>query len=318
MKPAAVASALTYATNHGVSLLFLCSTVSAEHWLSRMSGISEEGVKMIEVNYLCNACAAEGVTGVCTHGEINIPAHIETSSEADLVKLAMDLVMPGSYQLEVCGSNLHTAGTSQAAFDASRVDGIRAQEFDMHDIDAVHVALDPVQSGSGNSGIGLAVVGRQSNVESFVVSILAFLESNISLSAEKPVAAAEVLPLPLQATTAESLLTARMPPMSLPRVTSVVAGGKFSPWLISSTRDLMCSCFHVSLSLKNVSYTAPKRSRTSSNSSFSPSSLRADTKSLASAQLPSSAARRAKSSALEPSVMCALSPASSFRYSVLS
>ena len=182
MRPAAVASALTYATNHGVSMLFLCSTVPSEHWLSRLSEISKEGVKMIEVKYLCNACAARGVNGICVHGELQLPAHIDTSAEEDLVKQAMDLVMPGSYQLEVCGSNLHTATTSTAAFDTSKIDEIQFENVDADSMEALYIALDPVQAGTGLSGIGLAVVGRAN--DSFVVSILAFLLSNMCFNAE--------------------------------------------------------------------------------------------------------------------------------------
>lgn len=178
MRAAAVASALTYATNHGVSLMFLCSTVESEHWLSKLSNLAPEGSKMIRVKYLCEPCAKKGCQGICPHGELQIPAHIEADAERDLVKQAMELVMPGSYQLEVCGSNLHTASQSQAAFDAGQIDAMNTVSNAV--VDALYVALDPVQAGSGHSGIGLAVVGRQ--LDKFVVS---FLDWYSSLSAEK-------------------------------------------------------------------------------------------------------------------------------------
>ena len=224
MKPAAVASALTYATNHGVSLLFLCSTVPSEHWLSRMSEINRDGVKLIEVKYLCDSCAAKGCTGVCVHGELKMPAHIEASSESDLVKQAMDLVMPGSYQLEVCGSNLHTASTAQAAFDPSKVDQIRSRQVDLReDVETVYVALDPVQAGSGLSGIGLCVVGRLASSDSFVVSnILALVESNRSFSAEKGLL---LFAVRLVGRVTVVALTVRIAPNSCPSVSYTVVGG---------------------------------------------------------------------------------------------
>ena len=228
MKSAAVASALTYATNYGVSMMFLCSTVQSENWLSKLS-CTTDGVKIIEVKYLCDECATKkGCQGICVHGELQIPAHIGASSEGDLVKEAMDLVMPGSYQLEVCGSNLHTALQSQAAFDLAKIDAITVIDV-ANDVDALYVALDPVQAGSGHSGIGLAVVGRHG--ESFLVSSnnLPFLESNICCNAEKGFFFSLLLLLLLVTTLAWLSEKHLITPNKFPSCSSTGTGGKCSP-----------------------------------------------------------------------------------------
>ena len=178
MKQNAVASAMTYATNHGVSILLLCSTVDADHWLSKFGAIREEGdrpgVCLVQVKYLCDKCAANGETGMCVHGELKIPNHIETSSKIgeDPVRQAMDCVSPGAYLLEVCGSNLHTASADFRAFDLASVEKLEAKRIVVHalEISQIYVAMDPVQAGSGRSGIGLSVVGVQG--QSFVVSMV--------------------------------------------------------------------------------------------------------------------------------------------------
>ena len=84
----------------------------------------------------------------------------------------MDFVSPGSYQLEVCGSNFHTSRVESHAFDAGSIEKLHRNtiEVDCMEIHTIYLALDPVQAGSGISGIGLAVVGRQE--DSYVVSIV--------------------------------------------------------------------------------------------------------------------------------------------------
>ena len=76
MKQTAVASAMTYATNHGVSMLLLCSTVESDHWLSKFKDIREgnkPGICLIQVKYLCDSCASKGQTSMCVHGRLKIP-----------------------------------------------------------------------------------------------------------------------------------------------------------------------------------------------------------------------------------------------------
>lgn len=158
-------------------MLLLCSTVDADHWLSKFKDIQEgdqQGVCMIQVKYLCDLCASKGKTGMCVHGELKIPNHIVTSGDLmhDPVRQAMDFVSPGAYQLEVCGSNFHTLKIESHAFDAESIERFACNVVEAHpeEMDAIYLALDPVQAGSGISGIGLAVVGHQR--DSYVVSIL--------------------------------------------------------------------------------------------------------------------------------------------------
>ena len=84
------------------------------------------------------------------------------------------------------------------------------------------------------------------------------------------------------------------------------------------TSDLMCWSFQFSLSVKNVLYTAENKVSVSSRSWLSPSSMRASTKSLASAHVPSKAVRIAKSRDLELSVCKSMPLPSRERYSDLS
>ncbi len=169
MNDAAVASAMTYATNRGVTIMLLCSPVDASHWLSRLEEVTEgdeRGVCLISLRFLCDACSRKGTTGICVHGSLQLPWHIDTGGDlhSDPVRQVMEMVLPGTYQQEICGFTSHTKGKETQVFGQNmlsrlmRENNITLGIKDQKEADAVFVSLDPVQAGSSVSGIGLAVV----------------------------------------------------------------------------------------------------------------------------------------------------------------
>ena len=150
-------------------MLLLCSTVGAGHWLSQLHKVKEgqhPGVCLIKLQFLCNSCAEKGVTGMCVHGQLKIPFHIDSGGdiEDDPVRQLMEHVSPGMYQTEVCGSNLHTAEQDTDVFSHESITTLTTKHLvelnalDQEKTTRIHLALDPVQAGSGKSGIGLAIV----------------------------------------------------------------------------------------------------------------------------------------------------------------
>lgn len=176
----AVASALTYATNRGVTIMMLCSPVDASHWLSKMGEITngdDKGVCLISLQYLCADCADMGKTGICIHGSLILPWHIEAGDEIeeDPVRQIMDKVSPGSYQQEICGYNEHTQARETEVFSQKSLKRLTSDnwleltENDQNSVDSILLSMDPVQAGSSVSGIGLAVVVQMGEV--YMVSI---------------------------------------------------------------------------------------------------------------------------------------------------
>ena len=183
MHHSAVASALTYATNRGVTIMLLCSPVEASHWLSKLDNIMDgdkKGVNVISLRYLCDACSKKGETGVCVHGFLKLPWHIEAGGDVseDPVRQVMDLVVPGAYQQEICGFNEHTKERETEVFGQEslqrllRSNCISLSLEDQKAAEALYMCLDPVQAGSSVSGIGLAIVLEVG--ETYTVSIFSF------------------------------------------------------------------------------------------------------------------------------------------------
>jgi hypothetical protein len=179
MHRSAVASALTYATHRGVTILLLCSTVESSHWLSNLGTVTDDGSKgvcVISLCYLCQDCSKQGLTGVCAHGLLKLPWHIDTGGELanDPVRQVMELVSPGSYQQEICGYNDLTREQESEVFDVESIrrmvtsNCVFLTNEDIRCTNAVFVCLDPVQAGNF-SGIGLAIILQTEEV--FTVSI---------------------------------------------------------------------------------------------------------------------------------------------------
>lgn len=147
----------------------LCSTVPASHWLSQLNKITDgngPGVCLIQLKFLCDSCAKEGIKGICVHGQLKIPYHIDAGGDIseDPVRQIMDYVSPGSYQTEVCGSNFHTAQEDAEVFSNEAIaklvvdNCVDLSDIDQMSVDEVFVTMDPVQAASDGSGIGLAIV----------------------------------------------------------------------------------------------------------------------------------------------------------------
>ena len=121
---------------------------------------------MIQLKFLCDSCAKQGVKGICAHGQLKIPYHIDAGGDTsqDPVKQLMEYVCQGSYQTEVCGSNFHTAEEDAEVFSNESIgrlvvdNCIELSRVDQMSVEAVYVSLDPVQAASNGSGIGLSIV----------------------------------------------------------------------------------------------------------------------------------------------------------------
>ena len=183
MHPSAVSSAMTYGTNRGVTILLLCSPVSANHWLSKLDQITQGdgcGICLIKLQYLCDSCADKGVNGVCVHGRLMMPPHIDAGDDLanDPIRQTMELIAPGAFQTEICGYNLHTSSKDTVVFSRESLIQLTTKniiiltEQMQHDTEEIFVSVDPVQAGSGISGIGLAIVLRLK--ELYVVSHWSF------------------------------------------------------------------------------------------------------------------------------------------------
>lgn len=181
MNQSAVASALTYATNTGVTILMLCSAVPQAHWLSQLHKITDgdqPGVCLIQLKFLCDNCAKSGVKGICVHGQLKVPSHIDAGGDLseDPVRQLMEYVSPNSYQTEICGSNFHTKEEETEVFSNSAIsklffdNSIDLPNVDQESVDEVFVCMDPVQAASKGSGIGLAVVAKIK--DTFMVIVL--------------------------------------------------------------------------------------------------------------------------------------------------
>lgn len=165
----AVASAMTYATNRGVTILMLCSPASATHWLSKMNEIvdgNDKGVCLISLCYLCSDCARQGKNGICVHGSLSLPSHIDAGGDIsqDPVRQIMEKVSPGAYQQEICGFNDHTKSHDTEVFSQHSLKKLTTDnwreltEIDQRSVTSILVTMDPVQAGSSVSGIGFAIV----------------------------------------------------------------------------------------------------------------------------------------------------------------
>ena len=157
----------------------LCSTVPASHWLSQLHKITDEngpGVCLIQLKFLCDSCAKQGVKGICSHGQLKIPYHIDAGGDTshDPVKQLMEYVCQGSYQTEVCGSNFHTTEEDAEVFSNEAIgrmvvdNCIELSGVDQQSAEAVYVSMDPVQAASNGSGIGLTIVVKIEDI--FLVS----------------------------------------------------------------------------------------------------------------------------------------------------
>jgi len=195
MHTSAVASALTYATNRGVTILMLCSPADANHWLSKMDEIVDgdgKGVCLISLCYLCSDCARQGKTGICVHGDLCLPWHIDAGGDMsdDPVRQIMERVSPGAYQQEICGFNDHTKTCETEVFSHHTLQKLTREnwrdlnEIDQRSVSSILVSMDPVQAGSKVSGIGLAivleigelyVVGRECLVSFLPIIVLPFI-----------------------------------------------------------------------------------------------------------------------------------------------
>ncbi len=187
MHPSAVASAMTYATNRGVTIFMLCSPADANHWFSNMDQIVdglEKGVCLISLCYLCEECAQKGVTGVCVHGSLSLPFHIEAGKDVsqDPVHQLMEFISPGSYQKEICGYNNHTKSLESEVFSHESLQKLLNEnwkdvsEMDQRSVSSILVGVDPVQAGASVSGIGIAFILEIGEVYS--VCILSFFSFN--------------------------------------------------------------------------------------------------------------------------------------------
>ena len=176
--------------------MLLCSPVEASHWLSKLDNIMDgdkKGVNVISLRYLCDTCSKKGETGVCVHGFLKLPWHIEAGGDVseDPVRQVMDLVVPGAYQQEICGFNEHTKERETEVFGQEslqrllRSNCISLSLEDQKAAEALYMCLDPVQAGSSVSGIGLAIVLEVG--ETYTVSIVHCLsqQSPPSCSIEK-------------------------------------------------------------------------------------------------------------------------------------
>lgn len=169
IQKSAVASAMTYATNRGVTILMLCSPASATHWLSKMHEIvdgTDRGVCLISLCYLCSDCARQGKSGICVHGSLSLPSHIDAGGDIseDPVRQIMERVSPGAYQQEICGFNDHTKFQETEVFSQHSLKKLTTDnwreltEVDQRSVSSILVTMDPVQAGSSVSGIGFAIV----------------------------------------------------------------------------------------------------------------------------------------------------------------
>lgn len=183
MHPSAVSSAMTYATNRGVTILLLCSPVGANHWLSKLNEVTQDegsGICLIQLQYLCDKCAEKGINGVCIHGSLMMPPHIDAGDELsnDPVRQTMELITPGAFQTEICGYNLHTSTKDTIVFSRETLicltstNMIVLTEKIQNDVEEIFVCMDPVQAGSGVSGIGLSAVLKLE--ELYIVSFFLF------------------------------------------------------------------------------------------------------------------------------------------------
>ena len=184
MHPSAVSSAMTYGTNRGVTILLLCSPVGANHWLSKLDEITHgdgQGICLIKLQYLCDSCAERGTTGVCVHGRLMMPPHIDAGGDLndDPIRQTMELISPGTFQTEICGYNLHTSTKDTIVFSRDTLlyltttNIIVLTDKIQNDTEEIFVNMDPIQAGSGVSGIGLAIVLKLE--ELYIVSIIQFL-----------------------------------------------------------------------------------------------------------------------------------------------
>ena len=114
---------------------------------------------------------------MCVHGQLKIPFHIDSGGDKaeDPVRQLMEYVAPGTYQTEVCGSNLHTVERDTEVFGQDAITTLTTKNlidlsaWDQENANAIYIAMDPVQAGSGASGIGLATVLKID--ETYAVSI---------------------------------------------------------------------------------------------------------------------------------------------------
>ena len=132
-----------------------------EHWSCKLLELSFNGkplVKSIVQTYMCEECISKGMRGVCLHKSHLIPAHID-GSENNPVRLLMDILAKGSYELECLGVADFIDTSVEKLFADTTLDSLAEKRIHIDDdvISGINgglrIAIDPTPSNV--SGIGL-------------------------------------------------------------------------------------------------------------------------------------------------------------------
>ena len=132
-----------------------------EHWSCRLLELSWHGkplVKSIVQTYMCNECVNKGMRGVCVHKKHLVPRHID-GTDGNPVRLLMDILAKGSYELECLGVADFIDTSVEKLFADLTLDKLAKNRINVGDdiINAcntgLRVAIDPTPSNV--SGIGL-------------------------------------------------------------------------------------------------------------------------------------------------------------------
>ena len=144
-----------------VSVLFTSSMTSRDHWSCKLLELSWHGkplVKSIVQTYMCSECVSKGFRGVCLHKIHLVPRHID-GSEGNPVRLLMDILAKGSYELECLGVADFIDTSVEKLFADTTLDALIENRIAVNDDvingmkDGLRVAIDPTPSNV--SGIGL-------------------------------------------------------------------------------------------------------------------------------------------------------------------
>jgi len=167
----------------GVSVLFTSSMTNRDHWSARLMDLAWNGkplVKSIVQPYMCESCIAKGHRGVCIHKIHLVPRHID-GTEGNPVRMLMDLLAKGSYELECLGVADFVDSAAEKLFADDTLDNLSkcpmsvSQEVISACNSGLLVAIDPTPSNVSGIGLVGGIVRAGRRIVSFTVAVYEFL-----------------------------------------------------------------------------------------------------------------------------------------------
>lgn len=183
MKHSALVTTAPIFQPKGVSVLFTSSITDKNHWSARLLRLQFNGrlvVKPILQMYMCAECISSGERHVCVHRKHLVPNHID-GTEGNPVKMLMELLQAGSYELECLGVSDFQGTHREILFTDESVDKLSRERINLtSDVilsncsEGLLLTIDPTPSNKSGVGLVGCIVRGGVRIVSIRVSLVSF------------------------------------------------------------------------------------------------------------------------------------------------